>query len=98
MYFNTGDKSHFLDGAEWTIGRHVSNDIVIPDPTVSRYHAVLRRSGLIFTVEDLDSTQGSMVNRKPIKSSELLGKEEIQLATVKCRLSSQPNTEPRRQT
>jgi len=91
MFFITGDKSHFLDGSEWSIGRHPSNDIVIKDITVSRHHAVLRRSGLIFTVEDLDSTQGSMVNRIPIKSSELQGKEEIQLATVKCRLSSQPN-------
>jgi len=95
MFFIAGNKSHFLDGAEWSIGRHASNDIVIPDPTVSRHHAVLRRSGLIFTVEDLDSTQGSMVNRVSIKSSELQGKEEIQLATVKCRLSPQPNTEPK---
>ena len=93
MFFITGNKLHFLDGTEWSIGRSADNDIVIGDKQVSRHHAILRRSGLIFTIEDLASFNGVRVNHRWVKSSELHGGEIIKIASIECRLSAHPNSE-----
>ena len=44
------------------IGRDLANDIVIRDPQVSRYHARLTLQGQDYSVEDLDSSNGTGVN------------------------------------
>jgi hypothetical protein len=46
-----------------TIGRDITNDIVINDPEVSRHHARLVRTGAGYLLEDLRSTNGTFVNR-----------------------------------
>jgi putative peptide zinc metalloprotease protein len=45
-----------------TVGRDVSNDVVIDDPSVSRNHARVVRGPDGFTIEDLDSFNGTTVN------------------------------------
>src|SRR6185436_368786 len=45
-----------------TLGRDVNNDIVIDDPSVSRNHARVVRGPDGFTIEDLDSFNGTTVN------------------------------------
>ncbi|MGZ3601003.1 MAG: protein kinase domain-containing protein [Ktedonobacterales bacterium] len=45
-----------------TLGRTAGNDIVIPDGTVSRYHARMSFHGGKWTVEDLKSSNGTWVN------------------------------------
>lgn len=45
-----------------TLGRTAGNDIVIPDGTVSRYHARLTFHNGQWTVEDLKSSNGTWVN------------------------------------
>lgn len=45
-----------------TLGRDVSNDIVISDPESSRHHSRFTRSGNTYAVEDLGSTNGTFVN------------------------------------
>lgn len=47
-----------------TIGRDITNDIVINDPEVSRHHARLVRTPTGYTMEDLRSTNGTFVNRQ----------------------------------
>ena len=47
-----------------TIGRDVTNDIVINDPEVSRHHTRMIRTGSGYTIEDLRSTNGTFVNRQ----------------------------------
>ncbi len=44
------------------IGRDLANDIVIRDAQVSRYHLRLTLQGQEYTVEDLDSSNGTRVN------------------------------------
>ena len=49
-----------------TIGRAPDNDIVLDDAQVSRYHAILQREGSEITIQDLDSTNGVLVNGERI--------------------------------
>ena len=59
-----GDRSWAaLDGYRITIGKDADNDIVVPgDPSVSHYHAVLERVGDRWSIQDLGSTAGVLVN------------------------------------
>jgi hypothetical protein len=59
------------DTVEITVGRHDTQDIVVPDPEVSRRHAVLQHRGQEFLVEDLGTPLRTLVNGEPIKSQVL---------------------------
>jgi hypothetical protein len=62
-----------------TIGRSPDCDIFLDDVTVSRQHAVLRRNGDAFVIEDQGSLNGTFVNRKRIESAELADGDEVQV-------------------
>jgi pSer/pThr/pTyr-binding forkhead associated (FHA) protein len=51
------------------VGRDVTNDIVIQDPEVSRFHACLRWADTSYELEDLGSTNGTMINGAPLAAS-----------------------------
>jgi len=58
----------------WTviIGRDASvSDFVIDDPGASRSHACLEYEGKTFVIEDLESTNGLLLNEKPANRAEL---------------------------
>ena len=48
--------------ARFTIGRDTGCDMVLPDPTVSRWHAGLRRGDNGWLLDDLGSTNGTTLN------------------------------------
>jgi len=48
------------------IGRDPNNDIVLPSPTVSRFHAIIERVGQRYRVRDLGSSNGTYVNDQRI--------------------------------
>jgi hypothetical protein len=51
-----------------TLGRDITNDIVINDPEVSRHHARFIRTGTGYSYEDLRSTNGSFINRQRLST------------------------------
>jgi hypothetical protein len=59
------------------IGRLSTTDVVLSDPNVSRRHAELRRDGDTWTVVDLGSTNGTMVNGKLAKENRLSDGDKI---------------------
>lgn len=65
------DLSFPLAEAATTIGRDASNPIQLPDPEVSKRHAVVRAQGNAWTIEDLDSTNGVIVNQAKVKHARL---------------------------
>jgi pSer/pThr/pTyr-binding forkhead associated (FHA) protein len=69
-----------LEGEETTIGRSPDCDIFLDDVTVSRKHAVVRRSGSGLQIEDLGSLNGTYLNRKRIEAPGALSDgDEIQI-------------------
>ena len=51
-----------LDGRAITVGRAEDNDLVLPDPEVSRHHARLEPAGAGWRVVDVGSRNGTWVN------------------------------------
>jgi two-component system, NtrC family, response regulator HydG len=56
---------------ELSLGRHPSNVLRLSDASVSRRHAVLRRSGDGWRVADLESRRGTFVNGLPVRERDL---------------------------
>jgi pSer/pThr/pTyr-binding forkhead associated (FHA) protein len=51
-----------------SVGRRPDNDLVLPSGAVSKAHARIERHGDQFFVTDLGSTNGTTVNRQPLKA------------------------------
>jgi len=72
-----------LEGDVLTIGRTPESDLFLDDVTVSRRHArIVVDSGTCF-VEDLDSLNGTYVNRKRIERHQLFDGDELQIGKFK---------------
>ncbi len=67
---------------ETTIGREQGNDIIIPNPTVSRFHAKIIRSEDRYFIEDLGSANGTLVNGIKVVKELLHDGDIIQLGDV----------------
>lgn len=79
-----------LNLGDLTIGRSTDNDISLALDTISRKHARLSvgQQGVIVT--DLESTNGTFVNRKRIHCSPAFPGEQIQLGSVLLLLTHDP--------
>ena len=72
------DGTHPLEGAgPWTVGRSQDNDITVNDPNVSRRHARISRADNGFVVEDLGSTNGTLLDGAPIDRERIDGGDEL---------------------
>ncbi|MDD5448834.1 MAG: DUF3662 and FHA domain-containing protein [Actinomycetota bacterium] len=72
-----------MRGETLSIGRSPENDVVIPDPNASRYHARIEVKGDHFSIRDLDSTNGTWVNEARVKEAELADGDLIRLGTTR---------------
>jgi two-component system, NtrC family, sensor kinase len=68
-----------LDDAVVTIGRGASNVVQLHDTEISREHVELRRQGDVVVVRDLNSSNGTFVNGRPVKEQELASGDQLQL-------------------
>ncbi len=60
-----------------TLGRDMSNDIVINDSESSRHHARLTKQGVTYVLEDLGSTNGTFVNSARLSSPRPLSPGDV---------------------
>jgi type II secretory pathway predicted ATPase ExeA len=60
-----------LNASRLLIGRHPWNDVALDDDSVSRHHAMLVREGGHWTIVDLNSTNGIMVNERGARQQRL---------------------------
>lgn len=68
-----------LDTDEVSAGRHPDSEIFLDDVTVSRRHAVFRRTTQGYLVADVGSLNGTYVNRDRIDEVLLSGGDEVQI-------------------
>jgi hypothetical protein len=64
------------------IGSLAENDVVIDSATVSRYHAEIHTSRRTVRIEDLHSTNGTLVNGVPVETSPIQPGDRIRLGEV----------------
>lgn len=68
-----------LNRAITTIGRSQENDVVIPDKTISKNHARIIKQGDNYVIEDLGSSNGTVVNGRNVSSHTLSTGDSIHL-------------------
>jgi pSer/pThr/pTyr-binding forkhead associated (FHA) protein len=70
---------HTVVSEQTLIGRGPSCDIKLPDTGISREHAVITWDGDHYAIEDLQSTNGTRVNERRIRSVDLQSDDRIQI-------------------
>ncbi len=65
-----------------SIGRQAQNDIVLQHPTVSRQHALIYFEQGTFYLKDLGSSNGSIINGRPITHQALQNGDLIEIGEV----------------
>ena len=85
--------SGFFEGLElpidrdWmVIGRGRQAELVLAEPTISRAHAALGFDGTAFFVQDLQSTNGTMVNGERRDRAQLRDNDEIQIGRLQLQV------------
>ena len=75
---NAGSR-FLLDQPTTSAGRHPDSDIFLDDVTVSRKHAIFRRTSEGFVVRDVGSLNGTYVNRELVDEVTLTTGDEVQI-------------------
>jgi pSer/pThr/pTyr-binding forkhead associated (FHA) protein len=68
-----------LESESTSVGRHPDSDIFLDDVTVSRRHAVIRRTADGYEVSDLGSLNGTYVDRESVETAPLRDMHELQI-------------------
>lgn len=89
-----GQRIFPLESPEVRIGRRLDNDLVLDNPHVSRYHAVLQLFQGRFRVRDLNSTAGVIVNGDRAKQADLTPGDVITLGGVELIYGESPGAPP----
>ena len=82
-------------GLPFTVGRDDDNKLHIPSAAVSRFHAVLSGEAGGHYVQDMDSTNGTFLNGRPIKKAEIRPGDKITVANVDIVVENAPSPLPR---
>jgi hypothetical protein len=72
-----------FDSDVLTIGRSPHSDLFLDDVTVSRHHARVIRDESGYLIEDLNSLNGTYVNRKRIERHRMSDGDELQIGKFK---------------
>jgi pSer/pThr/pTyr-binding forkhead associated (FHA) protein len=86
-------ESGFYEGLEWplerastVIGRGRNADLVLNEPTISRAHALLSYEGARLFVQDLGSTNGTLVNGMREDRAVLSDGDELRMGRLVLRI------------
>jgi hypothetical protein len=80
---------HFLEKDRFTIGRKPSNDMHIDDASVSKEHAAIVTVGNDQILEDLGSTNGTLINGRKIGKHILQNNDSIEIGRYQLRYINQ---------
>lgn len=68
-----------LEAESTSLGRHPDSDIFLDDVTVSRRHAVVRRTNGGYEVSDVGSLNGTYVDHESVETAPLRDMSELQI-------------------
>ena len=76
-----------LASEETIIGRNPTTDITLLDENISREHSIILRDPETgtYSIEDLQSTNGTKVNGKRVRSADLQHEDEIEIGHTRFR-------------
>ncbi|MCU0499518.1 MAG: FHA domain-containing protein [Anaerolineae bacterium] len=82
-----------LDGYQIYVGRGTDNNIIIVEPEISRQHLRFTRTKDGYTVEDVGSTNGTILNTSELEQAILIGEDDIIRIgkSVVMRLTTKPD-------
>jgi pSer/pThr/pTyr-binding forkhead associated (FHA) protein len=84
----TGPITHELAEDLITIGRGPDNMIVLEDQSVSGHHAQLQRAGDVYRIKDLESTNGTRVNKENVTEVTLRFGDRLRFGKVEARFEA----------
>ena len=79
---SAGSREFELVDAEAHIGRELDNSVRIADPSISRHHAVVRRTPTGYEVQDLQSSNGVLLNGSRVQTAPLQDGDRITLGQI----------------
>lgn len=82
VHENSGVREFELLDAEIHIGRELDNTLRLPDPSISRHHCVIRKVGAGFEIQDLQSSNGVLLNGSRVQSSPLRDGDRVTLGQI----------------
>nr|WP_320133428.1 FHA domain-containing protein [uncultured Holophaga sp.] len=90
---STGAREFEIVDAEVHIGRELDNALRLADPSISRHHAILRKAGEGYEIQDLQSSNGVLVNGTRIQTAPVLDGDRVTLGQVQMTfINPQPTT------
>ncbi len=87
IVIKSGNRAREFSQGRVVVGRAADADFRIDNPDVSRHHAALYWSNGAIVIEDLGSTNGTMVNGHPVSSATVSPNDVIVIGD--CRLTAQ---------
>ncbi len=81
-------------GFPYTVGRDGENKLHIGSTAVSRFHAVLVAEDGTHFVQDMDSTNGTFLNGKPIRKAKITPGDKITIANIDIVVEGTPAAIP----
>ena len=89
-----GAREFELVDVEVSIGRELDNALRLPDPSISRHHAVIRQAGAGHEIQDLGSSNGVLINGSRLETAQLLDGDRITLGQLQLTYVN-PRTAPK---
>lgn len=79
---SNGAREFELVDNEINIGRELDNSLRLADPSISRHHAVLRRTAAGYEIQDLGSSNGVLINGIKVETGSLKDGDRITLGQM----------------
>ena len=77
VHESTGAREFEIIDNEVHMGRELDNTLRLPDPSISRHHCVIRKLAGGFEIQDLQSSNGVLVNGNRVQASPLRDGDRI---------------------
>jgi len=82
-----------LQTADLVLGRHADCDLILDDTRASSHHARLYRNKTEWMLADLKSTNGTLVNQKPVSTVTLRDNDLIEIGDTQIRFQADGRAE-----